>query len=123
MGLVTIMTQKLAIASGIEHWQTMVLTVLCFSQLGYVFSIRSEQESLLKRGILTNKALLAAIALTVALQLVIIYVPALNPVFHTAPLSMTELLITLGVSAIVFFASELKKLVVIKFIGKRGGSR
>lgn len=123
MGLVTIMTQKLAIASGIEHWQTMVLTVLCFSQLGYVLSIRSEQESLLKRGILTNKALLAAIALTVALQLAIIYVPVLNPVFHTAPLSITELLITIGLSAIVFFAAEFKKFIVFNYIRNRGKNR
>ena len=122
MGLVSIATQKLAIAAGIEHWQTMVLTVLCFSQLGYVLSIRSEQESLLKRGILTNKALLAAIALTVVLQLAIIYVPFLNPIFHTAPLSSTELLITFGLSAIVFFAAELKKLVVIKFTSRGGKS-
>jgi len=123
MGLVTIATQKLSIAVGIEHWQTMVLTVLCFSQLGYVLSIRSEQESLFKRGLLTNTALLAAIVLTVALQLAIIYIPFLNPVFHTSPLSITELMITFGLSVIVFFAAELKKLVVIKFISKREGSR
>ncbi|MCB2229872.1 cation-translocating P-type ATPase [bacterium] len=123
MGLVTIATQKLSIAAGIEHWQTMVLTVLCFSQLGYVLSIRSEQESLFKRGLLTNKALLAAIALTVALQLTIIYVPVLNPVFHTAPLNINELLITFGLSAIVFFAAELKKLVVIKYSSKRRQTR
>jgi Ca2+-transporting ATPase len=116
MGFVTIATQKLAIMSGIENWQTMVLTVLCLSQLGNVLAIRSEQESLFKVGVFSNKPLLGAIVLTFALQMAIIYIPVLNPVFHTAPLTPVELLITIAASSIVFLAAELKKLLVKKGI-------
>jgi len=111
MGLVTICTQKWAIATGVDNWQTIVLTVLCLSQLGHVLAIRSESESLLKRGILSNKPLLSALVLTFGLQMAIIYVPFLNPVFHTAPLTFSELLITLALSSIVFFAVEAEKFV------------
>ncbi len=118
MGLVTIGTQKWAISTGIENWQTMVLTVLCLSQLGHVLAIRSESESLFKRGLLSNKPLLSALVLTFGLQMAIIYVPFLNPVFHTAPLTFNELLITLVLSSLVFFAVEAEK-----FILRRNGTR
>jgi Ca2+-transporting ATPase len=112
MGLVTIGLQQYAVSAGIENWQTMVLTVLCLSQLGHVLAIRSDSESLLRRGILSNKPLLGALVLTFALQMAIIYVPFLNPVFHTAPLTLKELAITLALSSLVFFAVEIEKLVV-----------
>jgi len=110
MGLVCIATQSWAITAGIDRWQTMVFTVLCLSQLGNALAIRSERESLFKQGLLSNKPLLATLVLTVALQMATIYVPLLNPVFHTAPLTLDELLLTLVLSSIVFFAGEAEKL-------------
>jgi Ca2+-transporting ATPase len=90
----------------------MVFTVLCLSQMGHVLAIRSERESLFSQGIFSNKPLLGAFALTLALQMATIYVPALNPVFKTEPLSATELGITLLMSSVVFVAVEVEKLVL-----------
>jgi Ca2+-transporting ATPase len=91
------------------HWQTMVFTVLCLLQLGHVMAIRSERQSLFVQGLLTNKALLSVVIVTVLLQLATVYVPALNPVFKTQPLSLGELLVALGLSTIVFIAVEIEK--------------
>lgn len=110
MGLVSIGAQALAIRQDL-HWQTMVFTVLCFSQMGNVLAIRSEKRSLFSQGLLSNKPLLGAFLLTVVLQLATIYVPFLNPVFRTSPLSLPELTVTLAASTIVFFAVEIDKLV------------
>lgn len=112
MGLVTIGLQQYAVSTGIENWQTMVLTVLCLSQLGHVLAIKSENESLLKRGLLSNKPLLGALVFTFGLQMATIYVPFLNSIFHTAPLTLKELIITLMLSTVVFFAVEIEKFVV-----------
>lgn len=109
MGLVTLGMQAWAINRENAHWQTMAFTVLCFSQMGHVMAIRSEGESIFKIGVFSNKPLLGALLLTVALQMMIIYTPFFNDVFRTQPLTIYELTITLAVSAIVFCAVEIEK--------------
>jgi P-type Ca2+ transporter type 2C len=109
MGAVSIFTQAWAIRSGIAHWQTMVFTVLCLSQMGNVLALRSEKESLFTQGVFTNRPLVGAFVVTILLQLATIYVPFLNPIFKTQPLSAAELATTLGLSTIVFFAVEVEK--------------
>ena len=111
MGIVCIATQWWGISTGIDRWQTMVFTVLCLSQLGNVLAIRSETQSLFGQGLFSNKPMAGALGLTVALQMATIYVPVLNPIFHTTPLTLRELLLTLALSSIVFFAVEIEKLV------------
>ncbi|SEM22254.1 Ca2+-transporting ATPase [Syntrophus gentianae] len=93
------------------HWQTMVFTFLCLTQLGNVLAIRSERESLFKIGLFSNSYLLGAVLLTFLLQMATVYVPVLNPVFKTVPLTLEETLFTVSLSSIVFFAVEIEKLV------------
>jgi len=110
MGAVSICTQAWSIKTGIAHWQTMVFTVLCLSQMGHVLAIRSERESLFTQGLLSNRPLVGAFLLTFAFQMATIYVPFLNPIFKTQPLTLSELTITLALSTVVFFAVETEKL-------------
>ncbi len=109
MAGIALFMQAWSIKTGHFHWQTMVFTVLCLTQLGHVLAIRSEKESLFKIGLFSNKYLLGAVLFTIALQLATIYVPFLNPIFKTMPLDLNELLITLGMASIVFFAVEVEK--------------
>jgi magnesium-transporting ATPase (P-type) len=53
--------------------------------------------------------LLGAVAIAVALQLAIIYLPAFNRLFRTEPLPLHELGLTLAAAALVFAAVELEK--------------
>lgn len=109
MGLVTLATQALALHLGSPRWQTMAFSVLCFSQLGNVLALRSERKSFFQRGLWNNKQLLGAVLLTVALQTLIVYVPALNPVFKTQPLNLWEWIMVGVMSTCVFWAVELEK--------------
>lgn len=90
-------------------WQTMVFTTLALSRMGLAETIRSEQDSLFRIGLLSNKPLLGAVALTFCLQMLVIYVPFLQTVFKTTPLSTSELAIALALSTVVFWAMELDK--------------
>ena len=111
VGGLTIATEAWALRRGIAHWQTMAFTVLCFSQLGLALAVRSRRESLFSIGLLSNKPLLGAVALTAALHLLIVYTPFFNNVFSTQPLTWAELGITVAVASGVFWAVELQKLI------------
>ena len=115
MGLISVFVQAWSIGRG-YNWQTMVFTVLCLNQMGHVLAIRSERESLFRQGLLSNKPLLGAFALTFVLQMATIYVPFLNPVFKTVPLAPGELIFTLMLSSGVFIAVEVEKFIKRKFI-------
>ena len=109
MGIVTIGMQAYAIHYANTHWQTMAFTVLCFSQLGHVMVIRSGRDSIFKIGFFSNKPMVGALLITVTLQFMIIYMPFFNEIFKTQPLTLNELLLTLAVSSIVFWAGEIEK--------------
>ncbi len=115
MGFISIITQVFSLNKGL-HWQTMVFTVLCLSQMGHALAVRSETESLFTQGLLSNRSLLGAVALTFSLQLATIYIPFLNKIFKTEPLSPVELLLTLSVSIAVFIAVEIEKFLKRKAI-------
>jgi len=112
MGGVCLTLQAWAWHTGSAHWQSMVFTVLCLSQLGHVLAIRSEKDSLFRIGFASNRLLLTAVAGTVFLQLATLYVPMLNPIFKTEPLDWDELAICLILSSVVFFAVEAEKWLV-----------
>ncbi|MBS0329770.1 MAG: cation-transporting P-type ATPase, partial [Proteobacteria bacterium] len=112
MGGVSLLTQAWAIHVGTAHWQSMVFTVLTLSQLGHVLAIRSERESLFTLGALSNVPLAGALLLTFILQMAVLYVPWLNPIFRTAPLSAGELAMCLGLSSVVFVGVEIEKALV-----------
>ncbi len=108
MAAVTLGTQAMALAQG-WHWQTMVFSVLSFSQLGHILSIRSDRTFLYRQGVLGNKPLLLAVGFTVVLQLAVIYLPFFNGIFKTEALSWEELGVCLALSSVVFHAVELEK--------------
>ena len=109
MAILILGVQFWGIQKALPEWQTMVFMVLCLTQLGHVLAVRSENESLFRQGLFSNKPLLGAVILSFALQLAITYVPFLNPIFKTQPLSMNQLLLCMGISSLVFFAVEAEK--------------
>jgi Ca2+-transporting ATPase len=109
MGGISIVTEAWAYETGHAHWQTMVFTVLCLSQMAHVLAIRSETESFFRQGALTNLPLFGAVFLTLGLQLATIYVPPLQSIFKTRTLSFPELITCLLLSSVVFWAVEIEK--------------
>jgi Ca2+-transporting ATPase len=78
--------------------------------MGHALAVRSDRQSLFGLGLWSNKPLLGAVVLTFALQMATIYVPVLNRIFKTEPLSLIELCITLAASSLVFCAVEIEKI-------------
>ena len=108
----TLGTQAWALSEDARQWQSMVFTVLVFCQLVHSMAIRSESRSLFGMGLLTNPALLGAIALSVVLQLALLYVPWLQDIFRTTALTPAQLAVVFVVPLVVLFAVEVEKLLV-----------
>jgi Ca2+-transporting ATPase len=109
MASLAVAMQFVALSFGSVAWQTMVLSVVTFSQLAHVLAIRSESESLFKQGLFSNKPLLGAVVSMVILQLAVIYAPILNKLFNTRPLRAGELASTMAAGSLVFLAVEIEK--------------
>jgi len=109
MGGLAIAVQAWAVAAGNPNWQTIVFTALTLMQMAHVLAIRSERDSLFTQDPRANPALPAAVALTLVLQLAAVYVPALQPLFGTRPLTAGELALCFALAALVFFAVEGEK--------------
>jgi Ca2+-transporting ATPase len=69
--------------------QSFIFTLLCFAQLGNAVVVRSNQFIFNRSGEYKNWRLWYAIALIVALQLILIYVPFAQSIFKTTALSMS----------------------------------
>ncbi|MBX9936059.1 MAG: cation-translocating P-type ATPase [Burkholderiaceae bacterium] len=110
LGALCLGVQAWAIHTGHDNWQTMVFTVLILGQMAHIMGIRSETEPLWRLGLRTNLPLLGAVVLTFVLQMATIYVPALNPIFKTQPLSALELGVCLAAASMMYVAVELEKL-------------
>jgi P-type Ca2+ transporter type 2C len=119
MAALALGTQAWAIHVGDAHWQSMIFTVLTLSQLAHVLAIRSERESLFRLGLLSNKPLFAAVALTFVMQLATLYVPALTRVFKTTPLTFGELASCVGIASLLFVAVEIEKLLRRRAVARR----
>lgn len=112
VGGISVTSQAWAISREVAYWQTVVFTVLTVSQLFHSLAVRSESESLFSLGLFSNLPMLAAVILTLFLQMVVIYTPALNTIFHTQPLPMFDLAVCLILSSVVFGAVEIEKWLV-----------
>ena len=102
-------TQVWALQRGVDYWQTMVFTVLTVSQLFHSLAVRGETLSLLRIGITSNRPMLLAIAAALLLQLLLIYHPLFNELFHTRPLPLPDLAFCLLLSSLVLLATEGEK--------------
>lgn len=112
MGLVSLGAGYWFWTRNYPHWQTIVFTTLTLSQMGNALAIRSERDSLFRIGILSNRAMLGAVLLTLGLQLAVIYLPFLQRIFNTGPLSFVDLMICLGLSTITFLGVEIEKWII-----------
>jgi Ca2+-transporting ATPase len=109
IGGLCLAVQAWALATAPSHAQTMAFTALTLAQMAHVLAIRSESESLWRLGLRSNLPLLGAVALTCALQLAIIYLPWLHPVFRTAALSAVELGLCVAAALAVLLVVEAEK--------------
>jgi len=93
------------------HTRTMAFTTLMMFQLFDVFNCRSRRRSAFK-GLLENKWLVGAVALSLGTHILVIYLPVLQTAFETVPLTAADWAISTGVGATLLLAMEIAKIVL-----------
>jgi Ca2+-transporting ATPase len=102
------------VESAYPKAMTVAFTALVIYQLVNVYNCRSEAHSVFRLGLFQNRWLLLAIAVSLLLQLAVIYVPFLQVMFKTAPLGMMDWLIIVPVALSVLAFDEIRKLIEAK---------
>lgn len=94
---------------NLERARTLTFTILVLAQLFHAFNNRSDRRSLFEIGLLTNKPLLGAVALSAALQAAIMLTPPLHPIFDVVPFDTEHWLLALGIGILPLIAMEIWK--------------
>jgi Ca2+-transporting ATPase len=68
----------------------LLFTSIAFAELIGTFAMRSESVSLRRLGPLTNRSLVGAVALTVALQILLVVLPVTRDLLGLEPLDATH---------------------------------
>ncbi|MCK6583125.1 MAG: cation-translocating P-type ATPase [Anaerolineales bacterium] len=95
--------------TGRPEWQTMIFTSLAFMQIFQAFAARSDKESLFEIGIWSNPVLAGMALLVFALQMMVIYIPAMANFFEVVPLSLADLAISAASGLVVFIVMEVSE--------------
>jgi Ca2+-transporting ATPase len=88
---------------------TLTQAAIVVSQFFNGFAVRTDRQSILRVGLLSNPRLIAAECLGVGLMAAISYLPPLQAVFHTAPLRPTDWLVLAGFGLVLLVAEETRK--------------
>jgi magnesium-transporting ATPase (P-type) len=95
---------------------TMTLVAIVMTQVGNVIACKTDRLSILKVDFLANRLVFVGLAVELSIILLVVYVPFLNWVFGTAPLSGREWFVLFLFAPLILILEELRKY----FVNRRG---
>jgi P-type Ca2+ transporter type 2C len=105
---------------NLHHAETMAFATLSLSELLRAYTARSERFNLWQIGFWTNRQMQYAVAASLLIQLAIIYVPVLDPIFNTAFLGLAEWAVMLPLILLPAAAAEVMKYLQRRWPGEAG---
>lgn len=105
-------TYRLAQGVPFPQVQTETFTVLAVCQWFNVLSCRSEVRSVFQMNLLKNPWLIGGLLIGNLMQVMVVFVPFMNKIFHTVPFSLTQVVAIGAVASLVLWVEELRKLLV-----------
>ncbi len=103
---------------GLEEARTIAFTLLVAFQWFNALNARSDQQSLFKLGLLSNRLLLGAIGLAILLQVMVIYTPPFQKLFYTVPLGLEDWAVIILIASSLLVVEELRKLVAPRIFNR-----
>lgn len=93
----------------VQTAETMAFVALSLCELFRAYTVRSERVSIFRLGVFSNKFMQYAVGLSIALLLLVVNVPFLQPIFNTHSLAPSEWLLVLGLALIPAVSEEITK--------------
>ena len=93
----------------VQTAETMAFVTLSLCELFRAYTVRSERVSIFRLGVFSNRFMQYAVALSIALLLMVVNVPFLQPIFNTHFLQPTEWAVVLGLALIPAISEEITK--------------
>ena len=93
----------------LDYARTMAFTALSAFQLWNVFNMRSVRSSIFVTGFTSNRYVLGAVGASLLLQLAVIYMPFMQPLFRTVPLAGFDLVMIFGATFAIIPLVEIYK--------------
>ena len=108
---------QIGLRTSIELAETMAFVTLALAELPIAYTSRSERYPLIKLGLFSNRWMQAAVGLSIALTLAVIYIPVFNRPFNTVPLALEQWAIILPLVLLPAAVAEISKF----FVRRREG--
>jgi P-type Ca2+ transporter type 2C len=89
--------------------QTLAFTTFVFFQLFNVLNCRSDIHSIFRIGFFSNRTSILSITGVILIQAAIVYLPQIQGVFGTVPLSFKDWLFSASIASSIFIAFEISK--------------
>ncbi|UCD07022.1 MAG: calcium-translocating P-type ATPase, SERCA-type, partial [Candidatus Aenigmatarchaeota archaeon] len=93
---------------SLDKARTLAFTTLVIYEMFNVINCRSLKYSMFKIGVFSNRKLIYAIIVSIILQLLVIYVPAIQIGFRTVALGLLDWLVIVVISSTVLIITQLK---------------
>jgi Ca2+-transporting ATPase len=96
----------------VQTAETMAFATLSLCELFRAYTVRSERLSLFRLGVFSNRYMQYAVGASIALLLLVVNVPFLQPIFNTHFLKPVEWTVVIGFALIPAFSEEITKAIL-----------
>jgi Ca2+-transporting ATPase len=103
--------------STLEESMTIAVNMIVMIEITYLLNCRSLTEPLIRIGLFSNKYIIIGIIIMVSLQIAYTYLPEMNLLFKSAPISLEAWMMIIVISIISFLIIEIEK-----WIGRKRNS-
>jgi magnesium-transporting ATPase (P-type) len=98
--------------AAIRHDTTMTFTTFVMFAMFFATACRSVTKSVFSMGFMGNPMFVLAVGASIGCQVAAVYLPLLQSVFHTVPLSLMDWARVLSVSSTVLIVDEIRKVFI-----------
>jgi Ca2+-transporting ATPase len=114
IGLLTLaafLIEYRVLGGGVDKARVIAFSTTIFAQNVHAFNVRSNKYSLFQLGVFSNPWLIVSFIVVILGGLAVVYVPFLQPIFKTMPLTAQDWMVVVGLGVMPLIIVEFIKLI------------